>query len=195
MTASALPTFRLHAGAALPHALSLNHPPVSLESPALLVMTDLTQVRAATTRPETSLRQAEQLMIYQGVRMLFVVNTMPAVEGLITSLDLHGDKALTAGHERGLRYDDLRVVDVMIETAALEAIDFTAMASATVGHLVATLKRHGRHHLIVTESIDGSPVHRLRGVVSRSQIERQLGSVIEMTPIASSFSEIERALI
>jgi hypothetical protein len=41
----------------------------------------------------------------------------------------------------------------------------------------------------------GAPaLHRVRGVISRAQIERQLGSMIEITPIANSFSEIERAL-
>jgi len=48
-------------------------------------MTDLTQVKAATTHPTTSLRQAEQMMIFQGVRMLFVVTEMPSIEGLITA--------------------------------------------------------------------------------------------------------------
>jgi len=195
MAASALPTFRLHAGTALPHAVAANNSPVSLDSPALLVMTDLTQVRAATTRPETTLRQAEQVMIYQGVRLLFVVTEMPAVEGLITSTDLHGDKALRAVHERGLRYDDLCVADVMTEVSGLDAIDHGAMASATVGQVVATLKRYGRNHLIVVDTLVGPPTCCLRGVISRTQVERQLGSAIEMTPIASSFSEIERALV
>jgi CBS-domain-containing membrane protein len=195
MAISALPTFRLLAGTALPHAVASNNSPVSLDSPALQVMTDLTQVRAATTRPETSLRQAEQVMIYQGVRMLFVVTEMPAVAGLITSTDLHGDKALRAVHERALRYDDLCVADVMTEVSALDAIDYGAMASATVGQVIATLKRYGRNHLIVVEPAGGPSACCLRGVISRSQVERQLGSAIEMTPIASSFSEIERALI
>jgi len=195
MAKSALPTFRLQSGAALPHALTSQQAPVSLDSPALQVMTDLTQIRAATTRPETSLRQAEQVMIYQGVRMLFVVSEMPGVEGLITSTDLHGDQALRAAHERGLRYDDLCVADVMTPAAALEAVDFAATASATVGQVVATFKRHGRNHLIVVESLAPPSACRLRGVFSRSQLERQLGSAIEITPIASSFSEIERALV
>ena len=50
---------------------------ITLDSPAQSVMTDLTKVKAATTSPATTLRQAEQLMIYQGVRMLFVVREMP----------------------------------------------------------------------------------------------------------------------
>jgi hypothetical protein len=34
----------------------------------------------------------------------------------------------------------------------------------------------------------------VRGVISRSQIERQLGTPFDVTPVAESFSEIERAL-
>ena len=191
---AALPTFRLEAGTALAQASPSNQAPVDLNAPALRVMTDLTQMRAATTHPSTSLRQAEQVMIYQGVRMLFVVTEMPAVEGLITATDLHGDKQMRAVHDRGLRYDDLCVADVMTETALLDAIDYGRIKSATVADAIATLKRLGRHHLLVVESATPQTPRRVRGVISRSQIERQLGVAIDLAPIASSFSEIERAL-
>jgi CBS domain-containing protein len=191
---AALQTFRLEAGTGLAQAGPSNFDPVDLTSPALRVMTDLTRMRAATTHPSTSLRQAEQIMIYQGVRMLFVVTDMPAVEGLITSTDLHGDKQMRAVHERGVRYDDLCVADVMTESALLDAIDYGRMQSASVGDLVETLKRQGRNHLLVVEPAGPQSPRRLRGVISRSQIERQLGAAIDITPIASSFSEIERAL-
>ena len=191
---AALSTFRLEAGTALAQANPSNQAPVDLDSPALRVMTDLTQMRAATTHPSTSLRQAEQVMIYQGVRMLFVVTEMPAVEGLITTTDLHGDKQMRAVHDRGVRYDDLCVADVMTATALLDAIDYGRVKSATVADAIATLKRLGRHHLLVVESATQQTPRRVRGVISRSQIERQLGVAIELAPIASSFSEIERAL-
>ena len=191
---TALPTFRLEPGTALAQASPSNQAPVDLNAPALRVMTDLTQMRAATTHPSTSLRQAEQVMIYQGVRMLFVVTEMPAVEGLITTTDLHGDKQMRAVHDRGVRYDDLCVADVMTETALLDAIDYGRIKSATVADAIATLKRLGRHHLLVVESATQQTPRRVRGVISRSQIERQLGVAIDLAPIASSFSEIERAL-
>jgi CBS domain-containing protein len=189
-----MPTFRLDPGTALAQSGPSNNVAVGLDSPALGVMTDLTQVRAATTHPSTTLRQAEQAMIYQGVRMLFVVSEMPAIEGLITATDLHGDKQMRAVHERGAHYDELCVRDVMTELPMLNAIDYARMKSATVGDAIATLKRHGRDHLLVVESATAQTPRRVRGVISRSQIERQLGRPIEMTPIASSFSEIERAL-
>ena len=191
---SALPTFKLDAGTFIAHANPGHDGPVSLDSPALEVMTDLTLVKAATTQPGTSLRQAEQMMILQGVRMLFVVTDAPSFEGLVTTTDLRGDKQMRAVHDRGLHYDDLCVADVMTELSLIDAIDLARMKSAVVGNVIATLQRFGRNHLLVVEAASASAPRRVRGVISRSQIERQLGAPITITPIASSFSEIERAL-
>jgi signal-transduction protein with cAMP-binding, CBS, and nucleotidyltransferase domain len=191
---SALSTFRLERGTGLAQADVSIDEPVTLDSPALAVMTDLTRVKAATTHPATSLRQAEQMMIYQGVRMLFVVTAMPSIEGLITTTDLDGDKRMRVVHERNLHYDELSVADVMTGLDSLDAVDFERLRTASVGNAVATLQRLGRNHLLVVEAATARTPRRVRGVVSRSQIERQLGSGIDVTPIASSFSEIERAL-
>jgi CBS domain-containing protein len=192
---SALPTFRLEPGVSIAAALPGSLEPVTLSSPALAVMTDLTLVKAATTTPGTTLRQAEQMMVYQGVRMLFVVSDMPSLEGLITSTDLRGDRQMRRVHERGLHYDEITVGDVMTELAMLDAIDFDAMKAAVVGNVIATLKRFGRNHLLVVQAATAGAPRRVRGVISRSQIERQLGAVIDIAPIATSFSEIERALV
>ncbi len=192
---AALPTFRLERGTSLAQAQPTDNTPVTLASPALDVMTDLTQVKAATTHPGTTLRQAEQAMIYQGVRMLFVVTDMPLIEGLITATDLGGDKQMRIVHERHLHYDELCVADVMTELGALDAIDYARVKAVAVGNAVATLQRLGRNHLLVVEAATAQTPRRVRGVISRSQIERQLGRAIDVTPIANSFSEIERALV
>lgn len=189
-----LPTFRLEPGTAIAQANPKGNSPVTLDSPALDVMTDLTQVKAATIGPSTTLRQAEQMMVYQGVRMLFVVTDMPSIEGLITATDLQGEKQMRLVHERNVRYDELSVSDVMTGLAMLDAIAFDRMRTATVGDVIATLKRFGRNHLLVVEGVTGKTPHRVRGVISRAQIERQLGTPIDITPVATSFSEIERAL-
>ena len=191
----ALRTFPLERSTTLALADPSSNIPVTLDSPALEVMTDLTRVKAATTQPTTSLRQAEQMMIYQGVRMLFVVTDMPSIEGLITTTDLRGDRQMRIVHERNVTYDELNVADVMTELAALEAVDYAQVSVETVGSAIATLKRLGRNHLLVVESESPRGPRRVRGVISRSQIERQLGTAIDLTPIASSFSEIERALL
>jgi len=192
---AALPTFRLDRGTTLAQAQPTDNAPVTLASPALAVMTDLTKVKAATTHPRTTLRQAEQAMIYQGVRMLFVVTEMPVIEGLITATDLGGDKQMRVVHERHLHYDELCVADVMTELGSLDAIEYERVQVAAVGNAVATFQRLGRNHLLVVEAASAQAPARVRGVISRSQVERQLGKAIEITPIASSFSEIERALV
>ena len=191
---SALPAFRLEPGVSIAAALPGSTEPVTLDSPALAVMTDLTQVKAATTLPSTSLRDAEQMMIYQGVRMLFVVSDMPALEGLITSTDLRGDRQLRVVHDRHMRYDELCVADVMTPLAMLDAIDFDLMKTATVNNMIATLKQFGRNHLLVVEHAGAPAGQRVRGVISRAQIERQLGVVIDVPEVASTFAELGQML-
>ena len=191
---AALSTRRLERGTPIAQAQPWQTAPVTLDSSALAVMTDLRQVKAATTSAATSLLQAEQIMIYLGVRMLFVASEMPAIEGLVTSTDLRGDKQLRAAHDRQMRFDELSVADVMTELAMLEAVDYEQLRSATVSNLIATLKQHGRNHLLVVEGGGPAAAQRVRGVVSRSQIERQLGSPIAMTEVASSFAELGQML-
>ena len=191
---SALATRRLQHPTTIAQAQPWQTDAVTLESPGLLVMTDLTKVKAATTIPATTLRQAEQLMIYQGVRMLFVVSEMPGLEGLITSTDLHGDHVMRIIQQRNARYDELTVGDVMVGLAALDAIEHEQMKGATVRNVVATLKKHGRNHLLVVESGAGQAPSRVRGVISRAQVERQLGTVIDMVEVAQTFADIEKML-
>jgi CBS-domain-containing membrane protein len=194
MSTAALPTFRLDEGVSIAQAAPWNQAPVTRDSPALEVMTDLTLTKAATIHPGTTLRQAEQMMIYQGVRMLFVVTDMPSFVGLVTTTDLHGDRQMSLVHERGARYDELTVADVMTPLSLLDAIDHDRIVRAQVGDLIATLRRFGRNHLLVVQAATAGTPRRVRGVVSRAQIERQLGEAITLTPIAEGFSEIERAL-
>jgi len=191
---SPLPTLRLPRGTALAQSRDWQAEPVTLASPALDVMTDLTRVKAATVSPSTTLRQAEQIMIYQGVRMLFVVSDMPAIEGIVAATDLRGDLQMRLVQQRNARYDDLSVRDVMAALSMLDAIDMADLKSATVGNVVATLRRHGRDHLLVAEGSTGHLPPRVRGVISRTQIERQLGSPIPVTEVANTFPDVVKML-
>lgn len=191
---SPLPTQRLPAGTVIAQARDWQTSPVTLDSPALEVMTDLTTVKAATVSPSMTLRQAEQTMIYLGVRTLFVVSEMPAIEGLVTSTDLHGNQQMRLVQQRNLRYEELCVADVMAALSELDAIDYEDMKAATVGNVVATLRRHGRNHLLVSEVAAGEQRHRLRGVISRTQIERQLGLPVPVTEVANTFADVVQML-
>jgi CBS domain-containing protein len=192
---SPLPTSRGQAAVTLAQARPWQTTLVTPDSPAVEVLTDLTHVKPATTHPQTLAREAEQQMIVKGVRMLFVVSEMPVVEGLITAADIRGDQQMRLVHERRVAFDELTVADLMTPLAMLDTIEFGQLRSARVGNIIATLKRIGRHHLLVIESVGAGGPGRVRGVFSRSQIERQLGTAIDIAQIARSFAEIERALV
>lgn len=191
----ALPTFRLEGSVSLVKASAGVAHRVGLDSPALGVMTDLSRVRAAVVHPDASLSLAEQTMIHQGVRMLFVVAQMPDILGLVTTTDLHGERQMRAVVERGQRYGDLSVADVMTPLQALDAVDLARMRGATVADAILALQEHGRQHLLVVERQDREAPPQVRGVISRSQIVRQTGLSIDLLPVASSFSEIKQALV
>jgi CBS domain-containing protein len=191
---SILSTFRFPEGTCIPQAQPLMGQPVTLESPGMAVMTDLTAVRAATISPDTPLTQARQTMIHQGVRLLFVVSNMPCVDGLITSTDLEGERPMQVINQRGVKYEELAVTDVMSPLSALDAIDFDELGHATVAKVIATLKHVGRRHMLVVERARASSPARVRGVVSHTQIERQLGQPLDLLDLAGTFAEIRQSL-
>ena len=194
MTLKSLPTFRFPPGASIAQAQPPQHGAVTAQSSALEVMTDLTTVRAATVAPGTSLAQAEVSMIHQGVRLLFVVGSMPSVDGIITSGDLHGERPMRVVHQRGLKFEELTVEDVMTPLSAINAVNYEALKHATVAQAIDTLL-HSRHpHLLVIEHASAGATVRIRGIISKTQVERQLGTQLVSNDIATSFAEIEQAL-
>lgn len=195
MQGKPLSTSKFPDGTCIPQASVQPQPPVQLDSTALTVMTDLTQVRAATVAPTDSLAQAETAMIHQGVRMLFVVSEMPCVDGIITLGDLQGDKPMKILSKRGGQRDELTVADVMSALSELDVVDLESLTRATVADVVATMHRLGRPHLLIVEAATATAMARIRGVVSHSQVERQLGVPLPMVEIASTFAEIERTLL
>ncbi|MDO9146280.1 MAG: CBS domain-containing protein [Hydrogenophaga sp.] len=189
-----LTTFRFPEGACIAQAQPHMGVPVTLTSPARAVMTDLTHVRAATISPDTPLTEARQTMIHQGVRLLFVVSEMPCVDGLITSTDLEGERPMQVLDQRGVKYEDLVVVDVMSPLSKLDAIDLDELAHADVAKVIATLKQLGRRHMLVVQRAGSGHGPRVRGVISQTQIERQLGQPIDVVERANNFAEISVSL-
>lgn len=180
-----LDTFHFPENTCIPQAQPKAQGSVTLQSPAFEVMTDLAQIKAATIHPSTALAEAEQVMIHQGVRSLFVVTSWPCVDGLVTSGDLVGDKPVRLLTQRGIRYQDLCVSDVMSELSELDALDYAQVKAAKVGHIAATLNRTGRTHLLVVQAANAQGPARIRGVISLTQVERQLGhSLIELLTLA-----------
>jgi len=188
-TYSPLPHTLLAAGARVAEPSAPGR--VGLDDPAFSVMTDLREVSAATTRPEETIDAAQSVMIRRGVRLLFVLARDGTVAGVITTTDLLGEKPVRFMQSRGVAHAEILVEDIMTPVSMLEALSLLDVAQMRVGHVVATLKQAGRRHLLVSED-NG---RRVRGLFSASQVARQLGMEVQTFEVASSFAEVEAALV
>lgn len=168
---------------------------VRADSPAIAVMTDLTQISAATILAEATLADASRLMIARGVRLLLVVDRYRMIEGVITAHDTMGERPINLLRERGGRHQELHVADLMTPRGAMQVIDMADVLRAEVGHIVATLKDCARQHALVVERDRISGEDAVRGIFSATQIGRQLGVAIPIFEVAHSFAEIEAALV
>jgi len=177
---------------------------VTLESPALEVMTDLCRTSPATIRAQAPIEGARQFMMSRGVRLLLVADDREAVLGVLTATDVRGEKAMRVAAERGMRHDELVAGDIMTPASQVEVISLDDVSGARVGHVLETLRRAGRQHALVVDfeiippkSLIDAPVRRtmVRGILSLSQLGRQLGIAVQTSgEVARTFSEIEAAL-
>jgi len=166
-----------------------------LDTPAIEVMTDFEHVSPVTIGPEATLAQATNAMIARGVRLLFVVDRLGAIIGLITARDTTGERPIKMIRERGGKHSDLRVEDVMTRQEHIEALTMEEVLHADVGHILETLKSIGRQHAIVVESdMAGGGGEVVRGIFSATNIGRRLGVPIQTFEVARTFADIESAL-
>ncbi len=165
---------------------------VTLDNPALDVMTDFRRMTAFIATPGDSITQAEERMHRRKVKLLFVMDSDDRMAGLVTSTDIYGEKPLQLVQSRRIRRDEILVGDIMTPVDRLEAVDFDDLAHARVGHVLETLKARGRQHAIVIEQVGNRQM--VRGLLSLTQLCKQLGVQIETTEIAHTFTEIEQHL-
>ncbi len=169
--------------------------PITTDSSAIEVMTDLRQVYAVTALANESVVRATEVMIARRVRLLLVVNPDGLIEGLISARDTMGEKPLRLLQERrGAKYEDLIVGDLMVPRSGIDALDFESILRAKVGSILATLEASGRQHALVIETDPARGVQIVRGIFSATQIARQLGVALPIFDVAQTFAEITSAL-
>lgn len=166
---------------------------VTLDGPAVDAMTDLTRVTAVIVLAGDSVDEAHRRMIQRGVRLLLVVDQDRRVLGVITAADVLGEKPVQTAVERGVARSEVSVRDIMTPQALMEVLDLNDVRSAEVGHVVATLKRAGRQHIVFVDR-DDRALQRIRVIFSLTQIARQFGVNILTDAIAGTFAEIESQL-
>jgi CBS domain-containing protein len=200
----ALPIRELGEGAGYRRPTQPQAARVTLESPALEVMTDLLRASPATIRPQAPVEGANHFMLSRGVRLLLVVDEGDAVLGVITATDVLGERSLRVALELGVPRSELKVSDIMTPARQVEVLALADVEAARVGHVLETLGKAGRQHALVVDvdvlparSLIDPPLKRamVRGILSLSQLARQLGVPLQSTgEVARTFSAIEAAL-
>lgn len=162
---------------------------VTLQDPALSVMTDFAIVSVYTISALENIEAARARMIHQAVRLLLVVDDMNTIIGLVTATDLSSEKPMQIIQSQGIRHNDVLVKDIMSPREKLQVLWIEDVQKASVGDVVATLQAHGRQHALVADrQTDRSQV--LRGMFSASQISRQLGMAISTLAPMNTFAEL-----
>jgi CBS domain-containing protein len=169
------------------------HNPVTIDSPAMEVMTDLLQVPPATTTIDTSIANATQTMISRGVRLLLVLRSDGRLAGLITARDTMGERPIKYVHERGTKHSELTVRDCMTPIEDIDVISMKDVAATCVGNIVTTLEMIGRQHALVVDELDDGQ-EMIRGIFSITQVGRQLGVGLQAFEVAHTFADIRAAL-
>lgn len=190
---SALTSHPFKAGADFSRPTQVLPQNVTLNAPAINVMTDLRCVSVINVRAKTSMEKANEKMIRYGVRTLLVLDDADKVTGLLTATDVLGEKPVRFLQQVGGTHADILVGDVMTVQAELEVLKLEDVMKARVGDILTTLKAAGRQHAtVVEENADGSQT--VRGLFSATQIARQLGLQIKTAEVAKIFAEIEAAV-
>ncbi|WP_174875064.1 CBS domain-containing protein [Vogesella oryzae] len=191
----ALPGISLPVATDLIHVEQRPQRPLTLKSPAVEVLTDLRVIDPISITDDTLLEDAHARMVSHGIRLLFVTNDAGAFTGLLTASDVLGERPLKCMQGSGKQRKDLLVADVMTPRNQLEALNMVDVSHACVGHVVATLKEHGRQHALVVERSPHSGHLEICGLFSTSTIARRLGISLNFLRVPRAFSEIEHALL
>ena len=168
---------------------------VSLDDPAVQVMTDFNDIIPFSIEPDASINATNDKMIACGVRLLFVTDNDGNLLGLVTTTDIKGEKPVQFMKDHGGKFEDILCKDIMTRAERLDALQLKDIELARVGDIVETMKLFRRQHILVTDKPKDAEHETIRGIFSTSQIGRQLGFHIEYSERANSFAELEKALL
>lgn len=167
---------------------------VSLEDPAINVMTDLTKITAISIPPSSSLDETIDRMIKMKVKLLFVTDSQKRMIGLITYRDLQGERPIQFQQSNGIPRSEICVLDIMTGIETIDVMSMSAVEKAHVGDIAMTMKKLNRQHALVLEN-SSEDTYQIRGIFSTTLLSQLLGIEIDTTTeVAQTFAEFRRVL-
>lgn len=175
------PAYRLQSGSAVTAAHSLRaaseHHFVRRRDAATRVMTDFAATPAFTVSADCGIDDALDEMFRRGVRALIVLDEDDAVVGLVTSYDIQGERVQQRLDGRpNRRREELQVREILTPCEKWTTIDWREAQSARIDDVLEIFRSTDSPYLIVLEASNETlPAGVLRGMISRTRLERQLG--------------------
>ena len=147
---------------------------VRAEDPAVSVMTDFREHSSVTVPEGASIDAALDHMKHTGVRCAFVIDEeRRVVVALITAYEIMSEQPMRHMQASGTPRSQVLVRDLMLRVADWRAVEFEALAAATVASIERVFEETGLTHLPVVEtSVKGETI--IRGVLSAAKVRRLL---------------------
>lgn len=165
---------------------------LSLEDPAIAVMTDHRIERAPTCSADRALDRAMKQMAEENCNMLLITNEDGDITGLVTSADITGEKPIQYTKESGKKRDEIRVRHLMTHIQDIPALSIKDVLDSKIGDILHTLNEIGSEYVLVTGQEQGDTA--VRGVFSARSIARSLKIFFDPSPAARTFAEFTKAL-
>jgi len=157
--------------------VSVPAPTLPPNAPASALMTDLAAEAAHVIAPDRSIDEALRDMVSFGVRLLLVARDNDVV-GIVSSYDIMGERPIQFLHDPFKatvphRHADVRVEDVMTTVVEAQPLRYRWVAEATVAEIATLFRERGDMHLLVVEEGKTPGEVVVRGIFSRTRLERQ----------------------
>jgi CBS domain containing-hemolysin-like protein len=149
---------------------------ITLESPALKVMTDFDEHEPLLIEASMKALDAERMMQKTHVRLKLVIDHHDEFLGVISLSDLYAEeimKQVAQGYPR----EDIEVRDLMRNKMDLDAIELSHLTDISIAKLIQKLANFEEQHILILENQG----QQLRGIVSASDIARKLKLPINLT--------------
>lgn len=165
---------------------------LSLDEPAIAVMTDHRLEQAHMCLGDKSIDRAMKQMAENNTNLLLVTNDDQVVIGLITSADISGEKPIQYVQETHKTRDQVRVRHLMTGIKDIPTMEIRNVLDSNIGDVLHTLNEIGTEFMLVSSLQDGEPA--IRGIFSARNIARSLKIFFDPSPSAKSFADFTKAL-
>lgn len=161
---------------------------ITLESPALALLTDFKSHRPHVVETHTFAAEAAERMLCENIYLKLVVDREGELVGLVSYDELSDQNILLRQVTTRVMRNDVVVADVMLPRKMIQAISYEDFKRATVADIITLLQRNGQQHYIVVDRDQ----HHIRGVVSSKEIARRLHTAItiEQKPSVADMASV-----